>query len=192
MYTTCFLLVIHRHAKFGMPMSKGKDDPAHTKIYCEYAIWYWDQFSRSYRGHEDMWHIIHGDTCTLMCQIWYDYVNRQKSCGLITKPFQKPYKFDLEGKDKHPIQIIYSLMVITPCAKYGMLISKQTEVMVWTRRHFKTSINLTLRSKFKVLSGSWMYVTHPLNMIDPCAKYGKPMSKQKQLWAGHEDVSKTL
>ena len=50
-------------------MSKSKDDPAHTKIYGEYAIF-----------------DIHADTCILMCQIWYDYVNRQKSCGLNTKP----------------------------------------------------------------------------------------------------------
>ena len=149
------------------------------KFMVNMQFWYWDQISRSYRGQEGMWHIIHGDTCTLMCQIWYDYVNRQKSCGLNTKLCQKPNKFDLEVKGKHRIWIIYSLMVIDPCATHGMLISKQTEVMGWTRRHFKTSINLTLKSKFKAVSGSWMYSTHPLNMIDPCAKYGKPMSKQK-------------
>ena len=31
-----------------------------------------------------------------------------------------------------------------------------------------------------------MYATHPLMVIDPCAKYGKPMLKQKKLRANHE------
>ena len=35
-----------------------------------------------------------------------------------------------------------------------------------------------------------MYATHPVMVIDPCAKYGKPMSKQKKLQAGHKDMSK--
>ena len=38
-----------------------------------------------------------------------------------------------------------------------------------------------------------MYVTHHLMVIDPCAKYGKPMPKEKKkLRADHEDMSKTL
>ena len=34
-----------------------------------------------------------------------------------------------------------------------------------------------IRSKFKVVSGSSIYFTHSLMGIDPCAKYGMPMSK---------------
>ena len=33
-----------------------------------------------------------------------------------------------------------------------------------------------------------MYLTHPLMVIYPCAKYGKPMSNKKMLWAGHESA----
>ena len=40
------------------------------------------------------------------------------------------------------------------------------------------SINLTLRSKVDAVSGSWMYATHALGVIDPCAKYVMPTSKQ--------------
>ena len=44
-------------------------------------------------------------------------------------------------------------------------------------------MNLTLRSMVKVVSESWMYSTHPLIVIDPCAKYCKPMSnKKKVMW----------
>ena len=52
-------------------------------------------------------------------------------------------------------------------------------------------MNLTLRSKVNVVSESLMYMTHPLMVIDPCAKYGMPMSK---LQDGHkkDDMTKTL
>ena len=72
----------------------------------------------------------------------------------------------------------HCLMVIHPCAKYGKPMSYQKKVMGWTRKHVKNPINLTLRSKFKVVSGSWMYATHRLMVIHPCAKYGKPVSNQ--------------
>ena len=51
---------------------------------------------------------------------------------------------------------------------------------LWSeQRHVINPINVTLRSKFKVESGSWMYVKHPLIVIDACAKYCKPMQNQK-------------
>ena len=34
-------------------------------------------------------------------------------------------------------------------------------------------------------SGSWLYA-YPLMVIHPCAKYGRQMSKQNKLWAGHD------
>ena len=49
-----------------------------------------------------------------------------------------------------------------------------------TRKHVKNPINLTLRSKFKVVSGLRMYATHRLMVIHSCVKYGKPMSNQKK------------
>ena len=76
--------------------------------------------------------------------------------------------------------LTHPLLGIDQSAKYGMPMSKLTEITGWTSRHDKNSKNLTLRSKFKVLSGSWMYVTHRLMVIHPCAKYGMPMSNQKK------------
>ena len=49
-------------------------------------------------------------------------------------------------------------------------------------------INLTLMSKIKVVSGSWMCLTHPLMVIDPCANYGTLMSKLTEV----TDMSQTL
>ena len=57
----------------------------------------------------------------------------------------------------------------------------------------KNLINLTLRSKIKVVSGSWMYWTLSLMVIDPCVKYGMPMSKLTEVtgrtWR-HDDTTK--
>ena len=42
----------------------------------------------------------------------------------------------------------------TPCAKYGKPMSNHKKVMGRTRKHVRNPIKLTLRSKFKVVSGS--------------------------------------
>ena len=48
---------------------------------------------------------------------------------------------------------------------------------------YHNPLNLTLRSKFKVVSGSWMYALHRPMLIHPCAYYGKQMSiEKKNLW----------
>ena len=54
-------------------------------------------------------------------------------------------------------------------------------------------IKLTLKAKVSVESGLWMFEIHSLMVIDPCAKYGKPMSnennyrpdKKTRLYATH-------
>ena len=45
-------------------------------------------------------------------------------------------------------------MVIDPYAKYGKPMSNQKIVMGGTQKHVKNPINLTMRSKFMVVSGS--------------------------------------
>ena len=57
------------------------------------------------------------------------------------------------------------LMVKHPCARYGKPMSNQKRVMGRTRKHVKNPINLTLRSKFKFVSGSRMYVVSYLLMV---------------------------
>ena len=40
---------------------------------------------------------------------------------------------------------------------------------------------MTLRLKFKVVTGSWMYATLRIMVLHLCAKYGKPRSNQKEV-----------
>ena len=54
--------------------------------------------------------------------------------------------------------------------------SKKKKAKAWTQSHVRNPINSTLRSKVNILLELWMYLTHPLIVIDPCAKYGMPMS----------------
>ena len=133
------------------------------------------------------------------------------------------------------IYVWHFLIVKEPCTKYGKPMSNQKIVLDRKQKHVINAINLTLRSKFNIVSShivlswythvpnminqceikktcygpdtkifqkiykfylrsefrvifwSWMYATHRLKLIYPCAKYGKPMSNSKlQLWAGHE------
>ena len=50
-----------------------------------------------------------------------------------------------------------------------------------SQKHVKKLINLTLKSQVNVVSGLSMFVTHPLMVIHPFAKYGKAMSRQKKV-----------
>ena len=120
-----------------------------------------------------------------MCQIWYANIKANRSYRSDMRKWQA-YKNELEVEGQHRIWIMYTthrLMVIYPCAKYGKPMSIQKKLLAG-----QNPIILTLRSKFKVVFGSWMYATHHLTVIHPCAKYGKPMSNQKKLWAGRESA----
>ena len=89
--------------------------------------------------------------------------------------------------------VTHYTMVIHSHAKQSMTLSKDKKVEDWTQSYVKNPINLILRSKVKVVSGSWMYWTLPLMVIDPCAKYGTPMSKLTEVtrWTWrHDDMRK--
>ena len=117
--------------------------------------------------------------CQCQCQ------TKKKVIGRTRKHVKNPINLTLRSKFKVVsgswMYMTHRLMVIHPCAKYGRLMSNQKKVMGRTRKHVKNPINLTLRSNFKVVSGSWMYATHRLMVIYPCAKYGKPMSNHKKV-----------
>ena len=125
----------------------------------------------------------HGDRPT--CQIWYANVKANRSYRSDMKIWQKPINLTLRSKVNIEtgtwMYVSHLLMVIDPCPKYGKPMSNQNIVIGRTQKHVKKPINLTEMSKFKVVSGSWMYVTYFLMVIHPCAKYGKPMSNQKKV-----------
>ena len=112
--------------------------------------------------------LYHGDTFT--CQTKYDYVKGKKNWSLNTKPCHKPSKVVSSHGDRPICQIWYANVKANRSLRQDMK---------------------TLRSKVNIESGSWMYVAHRLVAIHPCAKYGKPMTTKKKLWAGDEDMSKT-
>ena len=47
----------------------------------------------------------------------------------------------------------HPLIVVDPCAKYGMPMSNQKIVIYQTQKHVKKPVNLTLRSKVNVVLG---------------------------------------
>ena len=82
----------------------------------------------------------------------------KKSYGPDTKTCQKPYKFDLKVKVQRRIWIMNvrdtSSHSDTPMCQIWLVNVKPKMIMGLTRTHVKNPINLTLRSKFKVVSGS--------------------------------------
>ena len=119
--------------------------------------------------------LSHGDTP--MCQIWY-VKKQRRSCPntniiLILRSKVKVIQ-------RSWIYVIQCPMVIHSCDKYGRTKSKDEKAVPQTQSHVKNSLNLKLRSKVNVVSRSWMNATHFFMVIDPCAKYCKPMSKQKK------------
>ena len=110
-----------------------------------------------------------------MCQVWYAYLKDQRSYGPDTNLHRQT--------DRQTEYMTHRLMVMHPCANYRMSMAKNKEVMARTRIHVKKLIILTLRWKVKVIQRSFIYATHRLIVIHPCAKYGMPTSKNKEVMA---------
>lgn len=135
-----------------------KQWPEHSAMSKPLFIWPWCQRSTSYKDNEWMQH-----DDTHMCQ---KLLVRSKTC-------QKPNKFDLEDTCQRRIGILnvrnISLRGDTPICQiwYGNVKAKKKNVTSRTRRHVKTLIILTLRSKVNVMSGSRMFATRRLMVIHP-------------------------
>ena len=114
-----------------------------------------------------------------MFQIWYANVKANRSYWSDMKTWQKPINLTLRSKVNIKsgswIYATHRLMVKDPCAKYGNQCQSKKKVWSGHENNLKNPINLTWRLKFKVVSGSWIYATHRLMVIHPCAKYGKLM-----------------
>ena len=136
--------------------------------------------------------LYHGDTLT--CQTKFDYVKGLKSWDLNTKPCHKPYKVDLEVKVQGRIRIVTILDASfhgdRPMCQIWYANAKanrRPDMKTWQK-----PINLTLRSKVNIESGSWMYATDRLIVIHLCAKYGKPMSIKKSNGPDTKTCQKTI
>ena len=65
----------------------------------------------------------------------------------------------------------HRIMVMHPHTKYNLPISKDKNVMAWTRKYYLNFFYLTLRSKVKVPRRSLHYMTHRLMVMHPHTKY---------------------
>ena len=87
----------------------------------------------------------------------------------------------------------HHLVVIHPHTKYHWPISKDKNVMAWTRKYYLKNNYLTLRLKVRVQWRSLRYATHRLMVIHPHTKYHWPISKETIIWSlgqrsrSHED-----
>jgi hypothetical protein len=61
-------------------------------------------------------------------------------------------------------------MVMHPNTKYNWPISKDKNVMVWTRKYYLKNNYLNLKTKVKVPWRSLRYVTHRLMVMHPHTK----------------------
>ena len=106
MYTTCCLMVIHVHpcAKFGMPVSKSKDEHAHTQIHGESIILLLRPKVKVIQ--RICIFVTHRHNVIYSC-VKYDKTTSldQKSCGPNTKPCQKTHTSHLKVKCQHRIEI---------------------------------------------------------------------------------------
>ena len=160
--------------KFRMPMSKSKD------ILPDSNSWWKYNFDIIVKGqcHKCTRHIV---------PWWYTHVpNKVWLCLVLnTQQCHKPYNFDLKVK----VQGCIRIMNVLDTSSHG----DRPICQIWYtnvkanrsyRSYMKTwqkPLNLTLRSKVNIESGSWMYATHCLMVIHPCAKYCKPMSIKKKI-----------
>ena len=126
----------------------------------------------------------HGDRP--MCQVWYANVKANRSYRSDMKTWQKPINLTLTSKVNIKsgtwmnVCVSHLLIVIDPCAKYGKPMSNQKNSYGPDTKTWQKPYKFDLEVKFKVISGSWMYATHRLMVIHPCAKYSKLISNQKK------------
>ena len=114
--------------------------------------------------------LFHGDTA--VCQIKNAYVKEQRRSCLDTNSWWK-YNFDIEnkgqGRKSSWMFVTHHPMVTHSCARYDITISKDKI----TGRNSKPCQNpkrFDLEVKGYVILPKIMYATHPLMVIDPCAK----------------------
>ena len=160
-----------------MPMSKSKNILPDPNLWWKYNF----DIEVIGQGQTEFMNVrdtsYHGDTLT--CQTKYDFVKGQKSWGLNTKPCHKPYKFDLEVKGQCRIRIMNVLDTSSHGDRamcqiwYANVKANRSHRSAW--EHDK-SLKFEFEVKGQHRIGTWINLSHLLMVIDPCAKYGQPIS----------------
>ena len=158
---------MHPHTKYHWPISKDKNVMARTiKYYLKNN--YLTLRSKSHEGHYGMRYTA----------LW--------SCTHTpNKNYLKNNYLTLRSKVKVPRRslryVTHRLMVMHPHTKYHWPISKDKNVMAWTRKYYLKNNYLTLRSKVNVPRRSLWYATHHLMVMHPYTKYNWPIWKDKKV-----------
>ena len=105
-------------------------------------------------------------------QISLTDLERQKCYDPDKKILFKKQLFDLEVKvpRRWLRYVTCHLMVMHQHTKYHWPISKDKNVMAWTRKYYLKNKYLTCRSKVKVPQRSLRYVTHRIMVMHPHTK----------------------
>ena len=170
MYATHRTMVIHSLAKQTMTMSKDKkaDSWTHSHVI--------NPLNLTLRSKVN---VVSESLMYLTHPLMHMVIDPCAKCGM---PMSKPtdvterrwrhdmtevYKFDHEVKGQHRISGTECTWQWQKSINLTMRSKVNLESGTWmyVSRNVKTPINLTLRSKFKVVSGSWMYATHRLMVI---------------------------
>ena len=124
--------------------------------------------------------LFYGDT--LLCQILYDYVKGHKAVAHSQIHVKNPINLTLRSKvtvvPESRMCATYPLMVIDPCAKYDMTMSKANRSFRSDTRTYKkpNKFVLEVKGQCHIKINSWMYATHRfiwwyvhvLNMVSYC------------------------
>ena len=112
-------------------------------------------------------------------------ISKDKNVMARTRKYYYKNNLTLKSNVKVPWRLLWyathRFMVMHPYTKYHWSISKEKNVMAWTRKYHLKNIYLTLKSKVKVPRRLLWYATHRLMVMHPHTKYNWPIWKNKQV-----------
>jgi hypothetical protein len=114
-------------------------------------------------------------------------ISKDKNVMARTRTYYYKNNLTLKSNVKVPRSSLWyathRFMVMHPHTKYHWPISKDKNVMAWTRKYHLKNIYLTLKSKVKVPRRLLWYATHRLLVMHPHTKYNWPIWKNKNVMA---------
>ena len=121
--------------------------------------------------------------CTRKYYLKNHYWTLRSKVKVPRRSLRKKQLFYLEVKGQDPTKVITvcDTLPYDPHTKYHWPISKDKNVMAWTRKYYLKNNYLTLRSKVKVSRRSLRYATRHLMIMHPHTKYNWPIWKDKKV-----------
>ena len=173
-YATHRLMVMHPHTKYHWPISKEKNVMARTRKYYLKNN-YLTLRSKVKVPRRSLWYATHR-RMVMHPHTKYNWpISKDKNVMAWTRKYYlKNNYLTLRSKVKVPRRSLWYAthrrMVMHPHTKYNWPISKDKNVMAWTRKYYLKNNSLTFRSKVKVPRRSLQYVTHRLMVMHPHTK----------------------